>query len=364
MAGNTFKGEDGSLLGGKSLTGKKIVQSGRFEGQAVQFIGADAPQGDVRGVYAQNPATTPKYHTGNGDVTKEYMARMFIPFASHKARNLFVASVPPASQPLANSLAVSNKLAASGNTPYGLGYIDFLLQSVQEQFTEKMQVVDAVGDNYIAYYLGQNPPTFQYSGTLLNSYQDDWRSAFTALYNDVLRGTMLARRKVVVVLAYDDVMVTGSLNNMSQMLTADFELKAAFNFSVLVKRYDFSSRSPRAKFQPTPVASYPYNIKPGAFSSVPIALTKKSIWNADTVTYTTSNQRKKSAEAGVTPAPGLEVEVVGFDPDPDVAYVANTVYNATIGQLIAALEASNAPATSDALDDSFFAGPQSVLDVE
>ena len=360
MAGSRFKGENGSLLGGNSLTGwENDPEDLQFQEQV--------PQGDVRGVYAKNPATTPKYHTGNTDVTKEYMARMFIPFTSNVARELFVNTVPPHAKALANHLAVSEESAGAAGLGYGMGYIDFLLQTVNEQFTEKMQVVDAVGDNYIAYYLGQNPPVFQYSGTLLNSYQDDWRAAFTIIYNDLARGTMLARRKVVAVLAYDDVMITGSLNNLSQTLTADFELMASFQFSMLVKRYDFSSRSPRAQFKPTPVASYPYNIRPSQFASKPIPGVTKSIWAADTVVYTTTNQRKKASE-GTDDPEGLKVMNAGTDYtlDPDTAYALSTLYNATIGQTLVAAQSTAQAFGSDALDGNFFIDPRSLLppDVE
>ena len=352
MAGSRFKAFDGTLLGGESLTG--------YEQDKDIDILEEVPQGNVRGVFAKNPATTPKYHTGNTDVTREYMARLFIPFASETARKVFVRTVPQQSRALAEHLAVSNN-TAKGGKPYGMGYIDFLLQSASEQYAEKLQVVDAVGDNYIAYYLGQNPPVFQYSGVLLNSYQDDWRAAFTLLYNDILRGTMLARRKVVAVLAYDDVLITGSLNNFSNMLNADFETMAQFNFSMLVKRYDFSSRSPRTQFKPTPVATYPYKLMPSEFASAPIPGVTKSIWAADTVTYTTSNQRKKSTEAGVMPSPDLETQEVQLDPEVD--YINNTIYNATIEQLIAVFKNKNAAVqqSSNELDDDFFAEPQSML---
>lgn len=361
MAGSRFKGEDGGLLGGNSLTGEETLSGSSRDTDLILEI----PQGDVRGVYAKNPATTPKYHTGNTDITKEYMARIFIPFTSNVARELFVATVPPHAKALANHLAVSDESSQAAGLGYGMGYIDFLLQSANEQFNEKMQVVDAVGDNYIAYYLGQNPPVFQYSGTLLNSYQDDWRAAFTVIYNDLLRGTMLARRKVVAVLAYDDVMITGSLNNLSQVLTADFELMAAFNFSMLVKRYDFSSRSPRTQFKPTPVASYPYKLAPSKFASMAVPGVTKSLWAADSVVYTTSNQRKKASEGTADALPGMRLDEINQN-DPDQKYIYETVWNNTVGQLMAAFEAGAQQQYSSSLDEDLFAGPQSLLppDVE
>ncbi len=349
MAGSRFKGglNGGELLGGDSLTGMRSSSE-------IRGLLEEVPQGDVRGVYARNPATTPKYHTGNTDVTREYMARLFIPFASQKTQTKYLEAVPPRARALANHLVVSDD--SLGN-PYNTGYIDFLLQSVNEQYNEKVQIVDAVGDNYVAYYLGQSPPVFQYGGTLLNSYQDDWRAAFTVLYNDLLRGTMLARRKAVVVLAYDDVMITGTLSNMSQMLTADFELMARFNFSMLVKRYDFSSWSPRTQFKPTPVAGYPYTMFPGEFVSVPIAGATKSIWAADTSVCTTNKQRKKTqAEPAVLPSINIENSY-----DPKEAYEADTIYNPSAGQVSVVQQSEAGQVDSDQLNDDFFSGHSTPL---
>lgn len=205
-------------------------------------------KGAPKGVFSLNPASTPKYRTDIARAT-ESMARILIPFSSAAARNRFVRRLPAGdARILGDALAVSDKTAKS-RTGAGTGYIDFLLQNVQETYQEKVQVTDVLSDNYVAYFFGQEPPMFTYQGTLLNTRQDDWRSAFSIIYSELLRGTKLARRRRLMTLTYDNVAVTGTIVAMSQNLTADMEMAASFTFQMLVKRYDVY-RLPGTVFNP------------------------------------------------------------------------------------------------------------------
>lgn len=232
-----------------------------------------------KGVFSTHPAMTPKYTPTNDDRALETMARLLIPMSGQKALDKFVASFGGPSSSEAQKLAKT--LASIGNKgskgAYGLGYIDFLLVSAVESYQEKVQIVDVLSDNYVAYYFGAAPPVFQYSGVLLNSKQDDWRSAFTIIYNDIIRGTELARRKAVVTLSYDNMAVTGTVMNMSQNFSADgpfYQLAASFNFSLLVQRIDVEriTLSP-----PTEVASFPSYVKPGEFATRQFDVPPKTI---------------------------------------------------------------------------------------
>ena len=189
--------------------------------------------GGRKGVFAQNPAMTPKYHTNNNEVSLGYMARMFIPFEDPALGEAFV-----------NSFGEDDatKILATALTSAGYGYLDFLLQRADEPQQEKFQVVDVLSDNYVSYFYGRQPPMFQYSGVLLNTVQDDWRMAFHLMYNKLLRGTKMARHKTVVTLAYDDIFVTGVLVNMQQSLSADMEIAVPFSFTMLVKQIDLHTR--------------------------------------------------------------------------------------------------------------------------
>lgn len=250
-----------------------------------------------KGVFARYPATTPKYSDTNDDRALETMARLLIPMPDEGARNRFVASFKNSgseTRKLAEALASIGGDPATGEKKVGLGYIDFLLQSAQESYQEKVQVVDVVGDNYVAYYFGAKPPVFQYSGVLLNSAQDDWRSAFTIIYNDIIRGTELARRKAVVTLSYDDMAVTGTIMGMSQVFTADRQLASNFNFSILVQRIDVQRV---IGHKTTKLETFPSFIKPSAFAVKQFDVPPKTIRATGTPSSMTVERKKEESAA-------------------------------------------------------------------
>lgn len=196
-------------------------------------LNTTSPAETRRGVHAAYPATTPKYSTSNGEASLNTMARLLIPLENSKAYSSFLASFSSAE---ARTLAKS--LATYSTKRQAMGYLDFLLMSAQEGWQEKVQIVDVLSDNYVAYFFGSQPPVFNYTGALMNSKQDDWRAAFTILYNDIIRGTQLARRQRSVTLAYDRMAVTGALLAFNQTLTAEMQLASQFQFQLLVKRID------------------------------------------------------------------------------------------------------------------------------
>lgn len=295
----------------------------------VDTVGGDAGLDDYfsdrKGVFANHPASTPKYHTGNNDASLNYMARLFIPFSDPDARDAFVASFDGPAQKLADALATTGKKPT--NSPYGMGYIDFLLQQAVENYQEKFQAADVLSDNYVSYFFGQSPPMFQYQGALLNSQQDNWRAAFTTMYHDIIRGTKLARKKLVVVLTYDDVFVTGVLAGMSQTLTAEFELAASFNFQMLVKRYDIVPRDFYPAY-PTPLDGFPFRVSGKAFASPLLAATDVSSWNAGDPIYTAGQREKsKGQENG-------QDDITRYGASPAEQYEQDTFYNSTVVNLL------------------------------
>lgn len=192
-----------------------------------------------QGVFAEYPFSTPKYGRKNGlrdNEFKDTLARFYISLAGggangSEAIKAYVESVPPEARSLAQVLVGSK--SASGGT----GFIDFFLTQVNETFSEVAQVEKTLSDNYVAFFFGSEPPVFQYSGILLNSIQDDQRIGMAMAYQHLIRGTQLARRGALLRVRYDDVIVSGSVMNMSQVLNAENELAVPFNFSLLVKEY-------------------------------------------------------------------------------------------------------------------------------
>lgn len=206
-----------------------------------------------QGVFALHPLATPKYARNRGLRDAEFrdtLARIYISLAdaSDTVRSAYLASLP-GDQPT-QSLA---KVLLGANSQGGTGFVDFFLTSAQEQFQEIMQVDKVLADDYVAFFYGQNPPIFQYSGMLLNSMQDDQRSGFAKAYLQMLRGTQLARRGALARLRYDSVIVSGVFTAHTQAMNAENELAVPFSFSFLVKEYVILNN---AKFTRTSTADY------------------------------------------------------------------------------------------------------------
>ena len=188
-----------------------------------------------QGIFADNPLSTPKYARNRGTRDAEFrdtLARLFISLADADptTQAAYLASLPQDAKALAQVLLGNNNHGSSG-------YIDFILSQAVESFQEVVQVEKTVGDDYVAFFFGQAPPTFQYSGFLLNSLQDDQRTGFAIAYQQILRGTQLARRGALARLRYDSVIIEGALTAKQQTLNADNEMSVPFAFSFLVKRY-------------------------------------------------------------------------------------------------------------------------------
>jgi hypothetical protein len=192
-------------------------------------------EGDSQGVFAQYPGATKKYIWNNGTQRdaeyRETMARMFIQMTAQE-RTLFLQSIPPETRPLAKVLC---GVATGGSG--GTGFIDFLLTQVNEAFTEKYQVVETLSDNFVIYLFGQSAPMFSYAGVLLNTYQDDQRVWMTRLYRDVLRGSQLARRRKLLRMRYDSVIVSGVMLNLNLQIIADQEDHVPFSFNFIPTQY-------------------------------------------------------------------------------------------------------------------------------
>lgn len=188
-----------------------------------------------QGAFALHPLATPKYAKNRGTRDAEFrdtLARLYISLAdtADTTRNAYLESLP-------GSVKELGKVLLGANSQGGTGFVDFFLTNAQEQFQEIVQVDKVLADDYVAFYYGQQPPVFSYSGMLLNSMQDDQRSGFARAYHAMLRGTQLARRGALARLRYDSVIVSGTMQAMSQQLNAENEMAVPFSFQFLVKEY-------------------------------------------------------------------------------------------------------------------------------
>jgi len=178
----------------------------------------------VKGVYANNPGITPRYHSAEGRdrigddirVARLYLTGAGTPFN-------------------VNNFYTSSAVTSPAQKLFTHGYIGFFINQVTETHQEKSQVVNLNGDNYAAYFTGRSPTVYTFSGSLLNTRQDPWRDMFTELYEKVLRGSKSAQHRHLVQVAYDSKVVTGIITDMTQTLQASNELYAPFSFNMLVK---------------------------------------------------------------------------------------------------------------------------------
>lgn len=198
-----------------------------------------------QGVFGKNPGATPKYalndQSGGRARDAEYrdtLARLFIEIPPGQL-DAFLASVSPETRPIANVLAGGGAAAGSSGT----GFMDFLLTGAQETLQEKAQIVETLSDHYVAFYSGQTSPVFQYSGVLLNTYQDDQRVWLMRLYSEVLRGTKLANRNLIAKLRYDSFIVAGYLESLVTGIAGDAVDSSSFSFSMRVKRFSIFTPS-------------------------------------------------------------------------------------------------------------------------
>lgn len=188
-----------------------------------------------RGVYALEPAQTPKYGQQGADGTlAEDVARLYVEVDNDEDVASFRSNVA-AYQGAASD--VVDVISSYGKDFAALGYVDFFLEAVNHSFQEKVQLNEVLSDNYVSYFFGQRPVTFTFSGKLMNTRQDDWSSGFYQLYDAVMRGTRMADLKKVVHLRYDRRIASGVLISLSESLTSSMQMVTDFTATMLVKSY-------------------------------------------------------------------------------------------------------------------------------
>jgi len=192
----------------------------------------DGRPAGATGVFASQPFMSPKYVRHRSNRHHEFedtMARMFIKVAPD-LYDKFIASLDDV-----DTRRIAKVLAGDDVKKGGHGYIDFLLQNAVHAFSEKMQVSETLSDSYVAFFFGHSPPIFQYSGTLLNTYQDDWTMRMFRIFRDLARGTQMARRNLILRLKYDSMIVSGVMTQFQWSLSAGAEMSTPFSFNLLVK---------------------------------------------------------------------------------------------------------------------------------
>ena len=118
-------------------------------------------------------------------------------------------------------------------------YLGFLLVSVEETRQEKAEIVPLPGDSFAAFFYGELPKSYAFSGILLNTSQDQWRDAFEQFYEQYLRASKNSVHGTIVQVKYGNRVVSGWLMSMNQRLSGDSDLYTQFSFTLLVRKIDY-----------------------------------------------------------------------------------------------------------------------------
>ncbi len=112
-------------------------------------------------------------------------------------------------------------------------YTKFILESVQESHAERTQVVETFGDFYV-FMFGERPPTYTFSGVLINTRNANWVSDFMYYYETHLRGSKCLERQAKLVLTYGGRQVEGYMLNIGHVTNAANEGAVSLSFSIIV----------------------------------------------------------------------------------------------------------------------------------
>jgi hypothetical protein len=93
--------------------------------------------------------------------------------------------------------------------------------------------VETFGDWY-AFFFGQKPAVFNYTGVLINAHNENWLQDFTYYYDNFLRGTKCVENNARLILTYGGRQVEGYMLNTSNTTDAHIDTGVQFSFQLLV----------------------------------------------------------------------------------------------------------------------------------
>ena len=142
---------------------------------------------------------------------------------------------------LANIRLINTKATRNSDDPKSPGkrlipeFSKFFLSSVQESHQEKYQTVETFNDWY-AFFYGERPPVYTFSGHLLNLANYNWLNEFMYYYHNFWRGTKAVDLGGKIYLTYNYQQVQGYITNVSTNLNAITDKGAPFSISMLVTK--------------------------------------------------------------------------------------------------------------------------------
>jgi len=110
---------------------------------------------------------------------------------------------------------------------------EFFLTGVREDTSEKFQIVQTFGTDYI-FFFNRKPLIYTINGIFYNTEDKQWRNKFKNNYDSLFRGTQLVKGRNKLVFTYDDVVRHGYLLNLSYTTESSNPNAVPFTFSMFV----------------------------------------------------------------------------------------------------------------------------------
>lgn len=97
------------------------------------------------------------------------------------------------------------------------------------------------GDGYANYFYGRNPRQMSISGILIDDLVNDWFYKFLIAYDKFLRGTSLARNYRLIRLTLPNVVLVGTILDLSYTQDASNDANISFSMNFVIKSMSFIS---------------------------------------------------------------------------------------------------------------------------
>lgn len=189
------------------------------------------------GVFHRGAARSPKFLRGarGNALGEETMARLFI----EGGKRGYAADSHGDPDVEARLWEIRQRMVGSfedGALTGGKGYVDFLLSGVQASFQEITETSIFIGGGHTVHAYGEHLPSYSFSGTLLNTHQDDQAVSMLLAYQNLFRAKKLAQHQTLLSVRYDSWIVQGVVTGFQFSMEAQMEMALPFSFSLLAQK--------------------------------------------------------------------------------------------------------------------------------
>lgn len=144
----------------------------------------------------------------------------------------------------AKTLVALGYTAAQATTIINEGYWQYIVTSIQEGHSEGHSIVNPFADTFLVYTTGAMPVSINLEGVLYTGVTQDHRMDFLEFYLTKLRGTLLRRHKMIIVMMMKDTVFrirVQSINIVTNSELQDWTSMSLQGIGFAYKVYNFSN---------------------------------------------------------------------------------------------------------------------------